>query len=886
MRNRRLWLFVLLPALWGFGCSGDDDGESRSDPVELPPSVESLADPVEVFRDEWGIPHIYGSSRGEVLFMQGYEMARDRIFHMDHFRRYVYGTQAEVYGESFLADDVTKRVIGFRRLAEENLVFLEREHPEIVSFVQSYCNGVNAYIEDMKAGRNGAARPIEFDRIAPDYWPEPWQARDVVAVAKALVFSQSFQGPLELLISLAWWLLIPESDDLLRFQPLMPTYILEPFPTSDFDTVTVASAGPARAEALGAALAGADEGTRRRLAEVLLTLAGRLDQAFARSWLGKSGGSNNWVVDDSLTEGGACILCNDPHMPLEIPSTLMATHIVDLSVDQTGAIGNIAPGAPMVLIGHTAHLAWGLTNGFGDVTDLYREQLGADKRTVYFQGKWAPLDFFDETILVRPEGGLPQDAVPQTLTTRWVPHHGPIVNDLLPEEVGGILELFGLVFSARWPGFDSASTDLVCMKEVLDATTVEDGLQAMRYFNSGVLNWVFADTSGNIGYMAAGPYPVRANPVSEYPPYYPFTGSGSHEWQGYLDLASKPQLFNPSKGYVVTANNTIGDQTLDDDPVNDEDYWGHFFDLGARAWRITQRIEQMKAAGPIPLADLVELQDDDHLVLADVFLPYLLENQAAICAEPGADACRALGILEAWDRRCDRDSTGASIFNVWYTHFIYRTLQDDLPSLLLGMIGPYLPQIAGRNLGAWLDGRGPASGKNFFDDKTTPAEETAGDQMTAALQDALAQLAAFFGPERAMESWRWGEIHLKKFHHPVWDDFSLGPFENDGGLHTVDPAEYSMARSDGSIQSLPYEHGNEGPAFRLCVEMKADEWTTYNVLPGGESSHWGDPHYGDQMPLYLANDSFRFWYLREEVEEHAAGYRLYPQGFPETPLTE
>jgi penicillin amidase len=853
--------------------------------------VESLTQTVEVFRDEWGIPHIYGQSRGEVLFMQGYEMARDRIFHMDHFRRYMYGTQAEVYGESFLADDITKRVIGFRRLAEANLAFLQREHADVVSHIQSYCNGVNAYIEDMKAGRNGGVRPIEFDRIAPDYWPEPWRPADVVAVAKAMIFSQSFQGPLELLLSLSWWLLVPDSDDLLRFQPLMPTYILEPYPTLDFGGVEglgIRSQMPSP-HASGFDRLGLDDATRKKLAESLLILADRLRQAFSSPWLGKSGGSNNWVVDDSLTERGACILCNDPHMTVEIPSMLMATHIVDLSQDETGAIGNIAPGAPMVLIGHTAHLAWGLTNGFGDVTDLYREELGWDKKTVYFQGKWAPLDFYEETILVRPEGGLPQDAEEVKRTVRWVPHHGPILNDLLPEEVGGLLESFGLVYSARWPGFSSGSTDLVCMAEIMDARTVEDGLEAMQYFNSGVLNWVFADASGNIGYMAAGPYPVRADPVDEDPPYYPFAGNGTHEWQGFLDLASKPQLFNPAKGYVVTANNTIGNQTLDNDPLNDDHYWGHFFDLGTRAWRITQRIEELiKPPGKIDLEEMRELQTDDHLVLADVFLPRLLENRTRICSEPGSDACQALGILESWNLKCDRDSTGAALFNVWYTHFVYRTLQDDFPSLLMGLIGPYLGQVAGRDLGAWLAGRGPASGRNYFDDKNTPdQEESADDQMVAALDDAVDQLAAFFfEPERPMDmkNWRWGKIHRKKFHHPVWDEFSLGPYEHDGGLHTVDPAEYSLVKSDGSVQSLPYDQGGEGPAFRFCVEMKPGEWKTYNVLPGGESAHSEDAHYGDQLPLYLANESFQFWYLREDVEENAANYRLYPEGFPDTAL--
>lgn len=870
------WL-VLSVLLWG--CSGENGG--RAGEQSVPGPVRYLGSPVEVYRDEWGIPHIYGHGKGDVLFMQGYEMARDRIFHMDHFRRTVYGTQAEVYGEAWLEDDITKRVIGFRRLAEANLAYLRRHHLDIVNLVESFCNGVNAYLEDMKAGRNGAVRPIEFDRIDPAYWPDPWQPADVVALAKALVFSQSFQGPLEMLIYLARFLLFDRSEDLLRFQPLKPTYILEPLATTDFHGLgTVGIRGGPGPSQDYAAVSSADESIRRRAAEGLFSMAERLGKAFGKSGLGASGGSNNWVVDDSLNENGACMLCNDPHMNLDIPSMLMATHIVDLDEDDTGAIGNIAPGAPMVLIGHTQNLAWGLTNGFGDVTDLYREKLCERGRGVSYRGRCAPMDFYEETIRVRREGGGLGDVRTVRKTVRWVPHHGPVLNDLLPDDIGPLLELLGLVFSARWPGFSEASTDLVCMKEVLEARTVADGLRAMRYFNSGVLNWVFADVSGNIGYMAAGPWPLRADPVDAMPPYLPLPGDGNHEWKGFREVSSEPQTLNPAKGYVVTANNTISDQTLDNDPLNDDAYWGHFFDLGTRAWRITERLETLKAAGPFGTDEMRALQTDDHLVLADEFLPLLLESRSVLCEEPGSAPCRALDMLEQWDRRCDLDSAGAAVFGTWYTHFVLRTLQDDIPSFLLGMIGPYLSQVASRDLGAWLAGRGPASGRNYFDDRNTPQVETAAAQAAAALEEAVAELSAFFGPSRPMASWRWGEIHRKTFSHLVWDDFSLGPFEKTGSLHTVDPAEYSLVREDGSIEGLPYRHTGDGPAFRFCVEMKPGQWKTYNVLPGGQSGHWGDDHFMDQLPLWLEGRSYPFWYLREDVESHAESYRLYPVGFP------
>jgi acyl-homoserine lactone acylase PvdQ len=62
--------------------------------------------------------------------------------------------------------------------------------------------------------------------------------------------------------------------------------------------------------------------------------------------------------------------------------------------------------------------------------------------------------------------------------------------------------------------------------------------------------------------------------------------------------------------------------------------------------------------------------------------------------------------------------------------------------------------------------------------------------------------------------------------------------------------------------------------------MKKHDWTTYNVLPDGQSGHAGDDHYADQLPLWLSNQNLRLWYLREDVETHAVSHRTYPEGFP------
>lgn len=862
------------------GCSDSGSSGGGTDHCGAPQLVEHLTEAADVYRDEWGIPHIYARGRGNVLFMQGYEMARDRIFHMDYLRRSIYGTQAEVYGPSFLDDDITKRMFGFMRLAESNEEFFRRNHPELIDAIQSYCNGVNAYIEDMMTGRNGAVRPVEFDRIDPGYRPDPWEVRDVFAIAKVESFSQTFLGDMEMFIYAARNLLRSSAHDIIRFQPVEPTHILEPS-VSTWPDLGAHKAPTEAPPQPASAWASADRASVEKAAEALLTLARRLGSAFGGpQGLVGAGGSNSWVIHERLAKSRSALLCNDPHMNLDYPSTMYATHIIDTSTDAYGAVGNVPPGAPLVLIGHTAHVAWGITNAFGDATDLYREKLSRDRKSVWFEGRWVPIQFFQERIAVRPDGAPYGTTEEIVHAVRWVPHHGPILIDLLPDDLIQLLENLGLVLSAKWTGFSEETTDIVAVARLIDAKTVQDTLDALSFFNSGIMSWVVADATGHIGYVAAGAFPRRSDPVAVFPPLYPLPGDGFHEWGGRREYLSNPMMLDPAKGYIVTANNSVTDQVLDNDPFNDEPYVGHFFDLGLRAWRITNVIESLKARGPIALEDLTRLQTDDYSVLADELLPYLFACAHRICGDPSSEQCKALGILERWNRHFETDSPGASLFTLWVSHLIHNTLRDDIPPFLLGQAAPYLAQIAARDLCAWLSGRGPASGLAFFDDKETPGEvETPGDQMVRSLCDAVSTLREYFGRDRPMEMWRWGEIHRKKFGHVLWDDMSQGYFEQDGGLFTVDPAEYRFVRTDGSLRALPYDQGG-GPVFRFCVEMRPGEWNTYNVLPGGESGHWGSKHYADQLPFYLSNVALPFWYLPEDVVSHAESHLHYPQGFP------
>ena len=69
---------------------------------------QTLSGAVDIYRDKFGIPHILAHSTEDAFFGQGFATAQDRLFVMDHDRRWAYGRWAEVAGPSegkFPSDD-------------------------------------------------------------------------------------------------------------------------------------------------------------------------------------------------------------------------------------------------------------------------------------------------------------------------------------------------------------------------------------------------------------------------------------------------------------------------------------------------------------------------------------------------------------------------------------------------------------------------------------------------------------------------------------------------------------------------------------------------------------------------------------------------------------
>jgi penicillin amidase len=450
---------------------------------------------VEVFRDRWGVPHIYAGSVKDAMFAQGYVHAQDRLWHMELARRAASGSLAEVFGPVALDADRLLRRVGLRRAAEAEFAQLAEEMRENV---EAYAAGVNAFIEG-----NRNRLPPEF--LILRFRPQPWTPVDGLTIGKFVGWTLSGNWDTEIVRSWIVERLGPE--EAARMEPGYP---------------------------VGAPLIVPPGAECRGLGAPLLEELRKVQELVGAG----GGGSNNWVVDGHKSVTGKPLLANDPHLPLQMPSIWYEVH---LNGGGANVIGASIPGVPGVIIGHNDRIAWGVTNTMTDGDDLFVEQINPDDPRQYaYGGKWVDGDLVREEIRVR---GRREPVVEEVLVTR----HGPIIGPSIPGERRAL----ALRTVVAEPGQHAQSILLLN-----SAGNWEEFREALRLWPAPAQNFVYADVDGNIGYQMAGLVPLRAKGQGLVPsPGW----TGEYEWKGFVPFDELPSVLNPPTHYVATANNKIVD---------------------------------------------------------------------------------------------------------------------------------------------------------------------------------------------------------------------------------------------------------------------------------------------------------------------------------------
>lgn len=419
----------------------------------LPPSVTQeartlpgLSQSGEIIIDRAGIPHIYAANARDGFFLQGYAVARDRLWQIDLWRKRGLGRLAASFGPSYVEQDRAARLLLYRG----DMAAEWKAYPsDAKDWTEGFVAGINAYIAETERGQQKL--PIEF--VATGTRPERWQADDVVRIrsnalasnltsevarARALCGGDVKLEPLRRRLEPATDVKIPKGLD--------PCSI----PQKVLDTFTL--------------------GTSDVKFDGKVLVMARRDHESQE-------GSNNWVIGSERSATGRPILANDPHRAQSIPNLRYLSHIDTPELKLAGA-GE--PALPGISFGHNGEIAWALTIFAIDQQDLVvndsKVALKTVRETIEIKGQAS-----QEVVLKFSADGpiLYEDPATQAsfaLRTTW-------------SQPGG-----SAYFNAAW-AFKAKSWD--------------EFLVARDHWGAPPLNLLYADKKGEIGWAPGGFVPTR-----------------------------------------------------------------------------------------------------------------------------------------------------------------------------------------------------------------------------------------------------------------------------------------------------------------------------------------------------------------------------------------
>jgi penicillin amidase len=586
--------------------------ETRTVTYEL----DGLQGDAEILVDQWGVPHIYAQHHYDAFFVQGFNVARDRLWQIDLWRRRGLGQLSEVLGSNFVEQDKAARLFLYRGSMFHEWLAYGNDAKQIS---QSFTAGINAYIDLIRGDQ--APLPPEFEIL--QYEPSHWQPEDVVRIRSNGLWRNviSEVRRAEFICQFG----IDADAKRRKLQPDWQVQIPEGLDPCDI---------PLEAVKLYA-LAQAPVDFSR-----VNHIAGDKEPDYERAFAMLDdniidAGSNNWAVAPEFTDTRRPILANDPHRGHAVPSLRYIAHLVAPGLN---VIGAGEPALPGISIGHNERIAFGLTIFSIDQEDLVVYETKGDRYR--YQEQWVPMRKVTETFKVR-DG---EDVMMDLKFTR----DGPVIYQ--DEEAKR-------AYSVRAAWLEPGMAPYFGSIEYMRADSWHEFLGAMNRWGAPSENQVYADVDGNIGYKPAGLTPIRKN----YDGLLPVPGDGQYEWHGFYDMDELPVQFNPENGYVATANAMA---LPEDFPYRDKIIGFEWAD----PWRIQRIREQLESVRPHTIQDSIDLQRDYLSIPARRIL-----TQLDIDGLPGL----ATEFFKDWDFKLERDSAAAALFEVWFNIYLIPELFKD-----------------------------------------------------------------------------------------------------------------------------------------------------------------------------------------------------------------
>lgn len=669
--------------------------------------VAGISAPVEIVRDNANVPHIFGETDEDVFFALGMAHAQDRLWQMTMLRRTAQGRLSELFGARTLPIDSLIRRLDLYPLSRTSVQALD---DQTQAALEAYSDGVNAWIGQVNAGARG--------RGAPEMWLfnhaiAPWQPADSVSIIKLMALQLS--NHLETEVLRARTSLVLGNDE--RLNDILP-------------------------EAPGAGLAALPNYAALFPDVPAFTPNNRMafDPLSPVVPRDLAGASNAWAAGITRSATGSTLLANDPHLGLTAPSIW---YLARLELESGGVIGGTIPGVPVIMVGRSADLGWGITSSNLDDQDVYIEEVNPSDANQYrVPNGWANFESRESIVRIKDEPSI-------TLQLQWTVN-GPV---LPPDQFDlGTIRPPGHVTVLAWTALSGRDTTMQAAMNLMRARSVEAGIAAAENYVAPSQMLTLADRN-SVGLKLIGHVPNRRadNVTQGRMPHYGYLPQ--NRWDGRRPFDTNPGWIDPVGGIVGNTNNKITNAPF---PAHVSFSWSD--SQRVNRWRLLMQAREVHTRD-----SFIEAQSDTVSYTARSILPLIgadlwFTGEAAPAGTPEKLRQDALALLAEWNGEMNEHLPEPLIYAAWVRALQDRLMRDELGPLAREYthVEPLFIERVYRNAdgaAAWCDVLQSAP------------RETCSDIARLALDDALVWISQNYGTN--LQTLRWGDAHEAGHDHPV-----------------------------------------------------------------------------------------------------------------------
>ncbi|TVZ09833.1 penicillin amidase [Cellulophaga sp. RHA_52] len=457
--------------------------------------LKNLSNQVDVYYDNYGIPHIYGATEKDAIRALGYVHAQDRLWQMELLRRIGPGELSEIFGKDLVETDKLFLSLGIDDYSKETVANLD-PNSDYVKLAEAYLDGVNQFQEE-------GPTPVEFYLTGVD--KRPFTLKDIHNTIGYMAFSFAMAHKTDPLLSTIK-------------SKLGSAYLKDLSITTEPSSTLIENYDP--------------------LKDTLqLNLASKLASTFKNLPIPLFEGSNSWVLSPQKTKNKAVILANDPHIGFSQPTVWYEAH---LSTPTYKKYGYHLAGVPFPLLAHNRQLAYGLTMFENDDVDFYYEETNPKDTTQYkTENGWRKYNYKHKIIKVKGE-----DDVKFTVKST---RHGAVLNGIATSVTGEKPVAISWIFTQVENKLLSA---LYGMSHSESMGTFK---RHLRDLHAPGLNIMYGDAEGNVAWWATAK--LYKMPDSTNTKLILNGTNGIQERGEFLDFSENPHAENPPWEFVYSANN-------------------------------------------------------------------------------------------------------------------------------------------------------------------------------------------------------------------------------------------------------------------------------------------------------------------------------------------